>query len=67
MKPNTLIALISGALAGATIALLFAPDKGENIRRKMREKAEHEYYAAKHRLAHEARKAKEKLEEQEAL
>lgn len=59
MKPNTLIALVSGALAGATIALLFAPDRGENIRRRMREKAEHEYRIAKQKLANEARKATE--------
>ena len=40
MKPSTLLAFIGGALAGAAIALLYAPDKGENIRKKIKAKAE---------------------------
>lgn len=43
MRPNTLLAFIGGALAGAVVALLYAPDKGENIRRKIKERAEDEY------------------------
>ncbi len=50
MKPNTLLAFIGGALAGAAIALLYAPDKGENIRKKIKEKAQEEYSAAKEKL-----------------
>ncbi len=62
MKPNTLLAFITGALAGAAVALLYAPDKGANIRKKIKAKAEEEYYAAKEKLEKEARKAKEKFE-----
>ncbi|MBR5856449.1 MAG: YtxH domain-containing protein [Bacteroidales bacterium] len=50
MKPNTLLAFIGGALAGAVVALLYAPDKGENIRRRMRERAEDEYNSLKARM-----------------
>ncbi len=32
---NTLIALITGAIVGAGVALLYAPEKGENTRRKL--------------------------------
>ena len=50
MRPNTLLAFIGGALAGAVVALLYAPDKGENIRRKMRERAEDEYNSLRTRM-----------------
>lgn len=50
MKPNTLLAFIAGAFAGAAIALLYAPDKGENIRKKIKAKAEEEYRTAKEKL-----------------
>lgn len=32
---NTLLAFLGGAIAGATVALLFAPEKGEVTRRKI--------------------------------
>ncbi len=54
MKPNTLLAFIGGALAGAVVALLYAPDRGENIRRKIREKAEDEYNGLKAKMKREA-------------
>ena len=50
MRPNTLLAFIGGALAGAVVALLYAPDKGENIRRKIKERAEDEYNSLKARM-----------------
>ena len=66
MKPSTLLAFIGGALAGAAIALLYAPDKGENVRKKIKAKAEEEYHSAKEKIANEARKAKEKFAERAA-
>lgn len=63
MRPNTLLAFIGGALAGAAIALLYAPDKGEHIRKKIRQKAEEEYYAAKNRIKQQAHATAEQREE----
>ena len=36
---NTLLAFALGALAGAVVALLYAPSSGEETRRKLRDKA----------------------------
>jgi len=46
---NTLLALITGAAVGAGIGLLYAPDKGENTRKKLNK---------------EAKKARKQLDEQ---
>lgn len=51
MKCNGIIAFIGGALAGAAAAILLAPDSGENTRRKIREKAQHEYDNLKKKFA----------------
>lgn len=51
MKCKGLIAFIGGALAGATAAILLAPDSGENTRRKIREKAQQEYDNLKNKVA----------------
>jgi gas vesicle protein len=46
---NTFLALITGAAIGAGIGLLYAPDKGENTRKKLNK---------------EAKKARKQLDEQ---
>jgi len=38
MKTKGLLAFLAGAAAGAVIALLYAPDKGEDTRRKIVDK-----------------------------
>ena len=58
MKCKGLLAFIGGALAGATAAILLAPDSGENTRKKLKEKAQHEYDHLKDKLA----RAKSKCE-----
>ena len=58
MKCKGLLAFIGGALAGATAAILLAPDSGENTRRKLRDKAQQEYDHLKEKMA----KAKAKCE-----
>lgn len=55
MKQNTLLAFIGGAIAGAVIALLFAPEKGENTRRKIKNLAEKEYDDIKKRMQNRGR------------
>mgnify|MGYP004553994791 FL=1 len=37
MKGDSLLAFIAGAAAGLTLGLLFAPEKGEETRRKLKE------------------------------
>lgn len=37
MKSDSLFAFIAGAAAGLTLGLLFAPEKGEETRRKLKE------------------------------
>ena len=39
MKGDSLLAFIAGAAAGLTLGLLFAPEKGEETRRKLKETA----------------------------
>lgn len=39
MKSDALFAFVAGAAAGLTLGLLFAPEKGEETRRKLKETA----------------------------
>lgn len=47
MKSESLFALIAGAAAGVTIGLLFAPEKGEETREKIKEAAREGYDKAR--------------------
>ena len=47
MKGDSLFALIAGAAAGLTLGLLFAPEKGEDTRRKVMEAASEGWDSAK--------------------
>ena len=38
MKPSTFFTFLSGAALGAMVALLLAPEKGSNTRKKLRRK-----------------------------
>ncbi len=40
MNKDSILAFITGAAAGAVLALLFAPDKGSNTRSKIARKAQ---------------------------
>ena len=51
MKTKGLLAFIGGALVGAATAILLAPDSGENTRRKLRDKVQHEYDHLKEKMA----------------
>ena len=75
-QSDTLLAFLVGAVAGATAALLLAPDKGSETRRRLRERAtglyqKGETWAGETRHAAAARAeralgtAKEKLHEVE--
>jgi len=43
MKAESLFALIAGAAAGVTLGILFAPDKGEETREKIKKAASEGY------------------------
>ena len=43
MKSNSVFALLAGAAAGLTLGVLFAPDKGEETRAKIKKAAENGY------------------------
>ncbi len=54
---------MGGAIAGAVVALLFAPEKGETIRKAIKDKAAEGYKAAKDKAAEGYKAAKEKATE----
>lgn len=61
MKASNFLAFLGGALMGGIIALLFAPEKGEITRQKIKEKLEEKGI---HLSAEELDKFIEKLKEE---
>lgn len=47
MRSESLFALLAGAAIGVTVGLLFAPEKGEETRKKIKEAAQDGYEKAK--------------------
>lgn len=67
---QTLLALLTGAAIGAGIGILYAPDKGENTRKKIKKSAEkaqkeleNKINETKDNLSAKARSAKSSFEE----
>ncbi|HIT47915.1 MAG TPA: YtxH domain-containing protein [Candidatus Coprenecus stercoripullorum] len=50
MKGDTFFAFVGGLLVGAAAAVLFAPDSGDETRKKIRETFDKEYSNLKHRF-----------------
>ena len=62
MKGDSLLAFVAGAAAGLTLGLLFAPEKGEETRKKLKEAAGEAVGSIKDR----AESAKSEIEELKA-
>ncbi len=62
MKGDHLFSFIGGALVGAAIAILFAPEAGEETRKKIRNTVEREYHDLKNKFHELERKAKEEID-----
>jgi gas vesicle protein len=58
---NTLLALMTGAAIGATIGILFAPDKGTNTRGKIKDGYNDAKYDLKHKFGDVSKKVKNKF------
>ena len=60
---NTILALLTGAAIGAGIGILFAPDKGTNTRRKIREGVDEAKENLNEKFSEVSEKLVEKAEE----
>lgn len=54
MKSSTFFALLTGVAAGAVLGVLFAPDKGEESRKKVKKMAEDCLDKVKEKLSNQA-------------
>ncbi|HIZ85273.1 MAG TPA: YtxH domain-containing protein [Candidatus Coprenecus stercoravium] len=50
MKADNLFTFIGGMLVGAAVAILFAPDSGDETRRKIKDTFDKEYQGLKDRI-----------------
>lgn len=58
MKGESLFTFLGGALVGAAIAILFAPDSGDETRKKIKDTFDKEYQGLKNRLGNLETRAK---------
>ena len=65
MKSRTVIALLAGAAVGAVLGILFAPDKGEKTRKKMKKTTEDYIDSVKEKLSNLKQEVDENVEESE--
>ena len=52
MKADSLFTFLGGALVGAVVAILFAPETGDRNRRKSKESLDKEYQNLKEKINH---------------
>ena len=50
MKPDSLFTFLGGVLVGAAVAILFAPESGDETRRKIRDSFDKEYQSLKEKI-----------------
>ena len=65
MKSRTVFALLAGAAVGAVLGILFAPDKGEKTRKKMKKTTEDYIDSVKEKLSNLKKEVDENVEESE--
>lgn len=67
MKGEHLFTFLGGALVGAAVAILFAPDSGDETRRKIKESFDKEYQNLKTKIGNLEAKAKNAIAEQKGI